>query len=179
MATQKLQLIMDAFPRGDQPYRHWLSRRWSDDGQTALVIAINPNTATDSKDDDTTRFLVRTLRQLDGEFACGGYILVNCCDRRSGKPEELERLPMPSSPGNLETIRQKLQECDFVAASWGTGKYGGPVPEMRQRVAELMRESGKRVISFHPEGSPIYCSQRNKNSKGRWSSTPVLWNGEV
>ena len=65
---QRLQVTMDAFPRGCQPYRHWLSRTWQDGGRTALVIAINPSTATDTTDDATTQFLVRTLQELGGEF---------------------------------------------------------------------------------------------------------------
>jgi hypothetical protein len=60
-------IVGDASPTGRQTYRHWLSRRWDSAAPLALVIGINPNTATESEDDPTTRFLIKLLRPLDGE----------------------------------------------------------------------------------------------------------------
>ena len=84
------EIFRDAFPKGRLPYRHWLSREWSSDGATALVIGINPNDATEMKEDGMSSFLVDLLSKLKGEFACGKYILVNCCDWRERFPGKLE-----------------------------------------------------------------------------------------
>lgn len=176
MAKAKaLQITKDAYPRGSSEYRHWLSRIWSPGGAIALVIGINPNTATDKDEDGMTRFLAQLLSELEGEFACGGYILVNCCDVRSREPKDLKHHPVPYSPSNLDTIRARLAECDFVVASWGTADYGSVVRKLREEISRLVQQSGKRAICFSPTGLPLYCSQTNKNSPGRWSATPVSY----
>jgi hypothetical protein len=171
-------LVKDAFPKGDMPYRHWLSREWSSKGATALVIGINPNSATHCKEDGMTRFLVETLSKLTGRFTCRKYILVNCCDLRERDPTKLLFAKTPSSPKNFDTIRRMLAKSDFVVASWGTTDYGPVVNEFRGKVAALLRVSGKDILCFSPKGHPIYCSRRNKNSRdSRWSSKPVPWSG--
>lgn len=179
MAKLKLQpeIAKDAFPRGRAEYRHWLSRRWAQGGQTALVIGINPNEATDTDDDGMTRFLSRLLRNLDGEYACSGYILVNCCDIRGREPKHLKNCDAPSSASNLKTIAKMLHGCDFVVASWGTTDYGPVVEERRGVLADLLRKSGKRVVCFSTGGLPIYCSQTTKNTSPSWSDAPIPWVG--
>jgi hypothetical protein len=165
----------DAHPRGQSKYRHWLSRSWGD-GPTALVIGINPNTATESDDDGMTNFLTTLLRGLDGKYKCGGYLLVNCCDQRHPKPEQLKTLPAPCSPSNKGTVQRMIAKCAFIVASWGTTHYGECVAVARREIVALVQQSGKGVICFSPLGLPIYCSRTNCNSRdGRWSKTPVPW----
>jgi hypothetical protein len=173
--TKQLRVTKDAYPRGASTYRHWLSRGWSPEGALALVIGINPNAATDTDEDGMTRFLIRLLSELDGEFACGGYVLVNCCDVRGREPRELKNHSAPCTPSNFDTIKARLAECDFVVASWGTADYGPVVGKIREQISELVQQSGKRAICFSPIGLPLYCSQTNKNSPGRWSAKPVPW----
>ena len=168
-------MMRDAYPRGSSPYRHWLSRIWSPEGAVALVIGINPSTATESDEDGMTGFLNRLMPKLGGEFVCGGYILVNCCDARDTDPKKLKNRPRPSSPTNIETIKISLLECDFVVASWGTTDYGPDVSKAREQISQLVVQSGKRAICFSPAGLSLYCSQTNKNTPGRWSETPVEW----
>ncbi|MBC7852140.1 MAG: DUF1643 domain-containing protein [Pirellulaceae bacterium] len=165
----------DANPRGESDYRHWLARTWDPVGAVALVVGINPNTATESEDDAMTGFLTRLLRALEGDYKCGSYILVNCCDIRGRHPKELKDCESPCSPTQMGTIREKLAACHFVVASWGTTDYGRFVSNQRELIKKLIEESGKPVICFSPEGSPIYCSQTSANSPdGRWSKSPVL-----
>jgi len=166
----------DARPRGRQTYRHWLSRTWDATGPVALVIGINPNTATEDQDDGMTSFLTRLLRGLGGDYACGGFMLVNCCDLRHGKPGALQDCPAPVSPRNLAIVREKLCDCDLVVASWGVTDYGPVVENCRERIEALVRRCAKRAICFSPKGLPIYCGPTNANSPdGRWSSVPVVW----
>jgi hypothetical protein len=176
MALQ-LDIISDAEPPGDSKYRHWLSRTWNASGPTALVIGINPNTATKSTDDMMTRFLTTLLRGLDGEYKCGGYILVNCCDIRHPRPEQLQILPdPPCSPSNKITVQTMLARCEFIVASWGTTNYGKIVADARNEIITLVKQAGKKIICFSPRNDPIYCSRTNANSPdGRWSKTPVAW----
>jgi len=163
-----------AYPTGRQAYRHWLSRTWNSSEPVALIIGINPNTATESEDDSMTNFLIELLRGLDGEYKCGGYILVNCCDFRHRQPKELDNVVMPCSETNIHTVEAKLLACDFVVASWGTTKYGKAIEDGRVQMASLVEQSKKRVICFSPRGVPIYCGRRNRNSTdGRWSSKPI------
>ena len=169
-------IVGDAEPKGDSPRRHWLTRRWSA-GPMALVIGINPSKATELRDDQTTRFLTELLRGLNGMYQCGGYALVNCSDIRASKPKLLNDHPAPFSPANFELIKQKLADCDFVVASWGTTFYGAALEDARRQVSEAVRASGKPIICFSPRGLPIHCRRTNKNSKdGRWSDIPVLCN---
>jgi len=163
----------DANPRGKSIYRHWLTRSWGD-GRVALVIGINPNTATDWEDDGMTNFLTSLLRQLDGDFQCGSYILVNCCDYRHNKPSELKNVDAPCSPTNLQTVERNIAKCDFIVASWGTTNYGKVVEDARAAIANLVKGSAKPVICFSPKGRPIHCSRTSANSPdGRWSKTPI------
>lgn len=163
-----------AEPEGLQPYRHWLSRTWDPDLPVALVIGINPHKATESQDDGMTGFLTRLLRGLEGEYSCGGFILVNCFDYRDRTPHTLLEVEQPSSRKNTRTIGQMLKKCDFVIASWGTTAYGDIFDRRRKVMAKKVRASGKPVICFSPHGAPVYCSQTNANSgDGRWSPTPV------
>jgi hypothetical protein len=169
-------VVGQAEPRGHQPYRQWLSRIWEPDLPIALVVGINPNNATEKEDDGMTGFLVRLLRGLEGEFQCGGYILVNCFDYRDRTPKALLDINRPSSTKNTPTIRDKLKTCDFVVVSWGATDYGDIFQKRRTELAKLVRESGKRAICFSPVGAPVYCGQTNANAgDGRWSPTPVIW----
>jgi hypothetical protein len=111
------EVVGQAEPRGHQPYRQWLSRTWEPDLPIALVIGINPNNATEKEDDGMTGFLVRLLRGVEGEFQCGGYVLVNCFDYRDRKPKAILDIDTPSSSRNIPTIRDKLKTCDFVVVS--------------------------------------------------------------
>src|ERR1051325_10714002 len=113
-------IVGDAHPRGMSEYRHWLSRTWDSSGKIALVVGINPNTATESDDDGMTGFLTRLLRTLDGDYKCGGYVLVNCCDIRGRDPKELKNCECPCSSMHMEVMRERLAICHFVVASWGT-----------------------------------------------------------
>jgi hypothetical protein len=165
-----------AYPEGLQLYRQWLSREWDPTLPVALVIGINPHKATEAQDDGMTGFLTRLLRGLDGEFLCGGYILVNCFDYRDRAPTSLLDVPEPSSAKNLPTIRRMVKKCDFIVASWGTTDYGMIFDKRRSGLARLVKASGKPAICFSPRGAPVYCSQTNANSgDGRWSRTPVRW----
>lgn len=163
----------DAEPRGMSTYRHWLSRTWGE-GPVALVIGINPNTATDDDDDGMTNFLTSLLRGLEAPYCCGSYILVNCCDYRHNKPNQLQNVATPCSSNNLRTIQAQIARSAFIVASWGTTDYGKIVCDARNAVAEAVRLSGKPVICFSPKGLPIYCSRTSANSPdGRWSAVPV------
>jgi hypothetical protein len=170
------EVVGQAEPRGHQPYRQWLSRTWEPDLPIALVIGINPNNATEKEDDGMTGFLVRLLRGVEGEFQCGGYVLVNCYDYRDRKPKAILDIDTPSSSRNIPTIRDKLKTCDFVVVSWGNTDYGEMFQTRRKELAKLIKDSGKPAICFSPRGAPVYCSQTNANAgDGRWSSTPILW----
>jgi hypothetical protein len=172
------EIAGDAYPRGYSEYRHWLSRTWDANGATALVIGINPSKATDTVDDPMTGFLVRLMSSLSGDFACGEYVLVNCCDLRSPNPDNLRTEDGACSPENLATIQRFLYECDFVVASWGTTDYGPVVADMRIKIVTLVRESGKKVICFSRKGAPIHCSRRNKNTQVTWSDEPIFWSSK-
>jgi hypothetical protein len=168
-------VVGDAAPPGRQDYRDWLSRTWNEQGGVALVIGINPNDATDSNDDQTTRLLTTLLCQLDGVNQCGSFVLVNCFDRRSNKPEKLKELANPISSIYLDTVQSKLSECDFVVASWGTKRYDAIVANARARIEQIVTASGKRVICFSRKGIPIHCSPGVKNRCEHWSDLPFPW----
>jgi hypothetical protein len=173
-------VIGDAEPRGLKKYRYWLSRVWNQSLPTALVIGINPNTATEFQDDGMTSFLTRFLRQLEGEYQCGGFFLVNCFDYRDRTPKALLNVDQPTSEKNIHVIKRKLEECDFVVVSWGTTAYGKIFEERRKELSRIVRASDKPAICFSPIGAPIYCSQTNANRiDGKWSSKPVSWRYSV
>lgn len=169
-------VVGKAEPGGHQPYRQWLSRTWEPDLPIALVIGMNPNNATENEDDGMTGFLVRLLRRLEGDYRCGGYVIVNCFDYRDRTPKGLLDISKPSSSRNMPTVIDQLKTCDFVVVSWGTTDYGEGFQERRNELANLVRNCGKRAICFSPGGAPVYCSQTNANAgDGRWSTTPVPW----
>ncbi len=168
-------VLGDAYPRGHSTYRHWLSRTWDSLHPIALVIGINPNTATESEEDGMTLFLTRLLKGLKGEYKCGGYVLVNCCDWRGSPPGLLKDVDEPCSEKNIDTIHELLVKCNFIVASWGTTKYGKFLDDCRIAIENLVRRSGKRAICFSRTKTPLYCSRRIKNCNQNWSDTPMPW----
>jgi hypothetical protein len=80
----------------------------------ALVVGINPSTATEEADDVMTGFLTELLRDLDGEYHCGGFMLVNCCDFRDSDPNGFKtEFPAPSAM----TILGRFARNSLSAAS--------------------------------------------------------------
>lgn len=103
-------------------YRHKLSRHVSDDlpHNNLLFIMLNPSTADASLDDPT----IRKCRGFAERFGFSFIDVVNLFDYRATDPRELRKVPVPSSPRNLDVILETASSCEMVICAWGTnGSY--------------------------------------------------------
>lgn len=167
-------IIGDAQPKRKSKYRQWLSRTWDKKAPKVLVLGLNPSHATASSDDKTTEMLTEILSGLTGKYSSGGFILVNCCDYRLTPSDELCRVKKPCTIKNHEVIREELRKCKFVVASWGTTKRYGQIKCCLDVATAILKASGKKIVCFSPDGSPIHCGPINHQYPGRWSDKPRL-----
>ena len=94
-------------------YRPYLSRAWAV-GPVIMWLCMNPSSATNTRDDATSRKLTRHSRRL----GLGKLLLLNVMDYRATDPAELppgeER-----SPQNLNHISRCARHADRIVLAYG------------------------------------------------------------
>jgi hypothetical protein len=108
-------LERDAVISDDGVYRYLLRRVWDYGKPRALVIMLNPSTATAEVDDATIRALVRLLDAL----SYGSYEVVNIFAFRATDPRAIATVDDPVGPYNEDVIRSAIGRCDIVICAWG------------------------------------------------------------
>lgn len=141
-------------------YRPYLSRRWAQ-GDMIMWLCMNPSSATDIVDDDTSRKLTRHSRR----FGFGGLFLLNIMDYRETDPD---RLPegIEQSPINQRLIMKcaRLSAAHILA-------YGGLQKKTvwREYAAQAVETCGDRDFQ---------CTVRNIDGSPRhprmFSANPAL-----
>lgn len=94
-------------------YRFYLSRGWGA-GPTIMWLCMNPSSATDLLDDDTSRKLTRHSRRL----GYGRMFLLNVMDYRATDPD---KLPIGSevSEANIQKIRKCAKKANTIVLAFG------------------------------------------------------------
>ncbi len=104
-------------------YRYLLERSWDPSLETVTWVLLNPSTATDDRDDPTTRRVARFSRSL----GFGGYRLANLFARRATSPRDLFRSADPVGPENHDRLQRLLAAAGAVIAGWGNHGLGAPL----------------------------------------------------
>jgi hypothetical protein len=100
----------------DGRYRYILTRRWSDSGETALWVMLNPSVATASEDDPT---IVRCIGFSKG-FGASALTVVNLFALRATDPKKLLKNPQEAlGPRNQEILEEVLKSANRVIVAWG------------------------------------------------------------
>lgn len=142
-------------------YRYLLWRRWSDEGQMA-VIGLNPSTADESKDDPTVRRCITFAK----DWGYGGLTMLNIFALRSTDPKALYRTEIePIGPENHKYLTYYTTHAGLVLCAWGAhGSLHGRADDVRQ----LLWESapGKtfclgKTKAGHPK-HPLYLAANTK-----------------
>lgn len=98
----------------DSRYRFALWRIWKA-GPTALIIGLNPSTATETIDDPTIR---RCISFMDRE-GFGGFYMLNLFAFRATNPFVMKMEADPIGEGNDEHLRAFAAKTDKVIFAWG------------------------------------------------------------
>lgn len=100
----------------DEQYRSVLQRQWDKTLPLVGFICLNPSTATEQEDDNTTK----KLRKFAKQWGYGGYVLTNIFDIRSTDPSFLYRREVePSSNLNDVFIDEQIKNCKSIVCAWG------------------------------------------------------------
>jgi len=145
-------------------YRYLLTRVWSETGDRALFVMLNPSTADEIKNDPTVERCERRARAL----GFGAFRVVNIFAFRATDPKVMRAHPSPIGPANDAAI---LESCDWasrVICAWGThGAHLGRGSD----VEALIRARGAEPWHLgltkqgHPK-HPLYISY--SRSPERW-----------
>lgn len=114
------------------------------------VIALNPSTADETKDDPTIRRCIDFAKRL----GFGGFCMTNLFAYRSTYPRDLLKVADPIGPDNNENLWRIAMEAGMTICAWGKS-----VPIIRQRadfVSTLLSAGGIELCCLRKnnDGSP-------------------------
>lgn len=101
-------------------FRYELRRVWDESKPLVLFIGLNPSTADDSSDDNTSRVCINYAKR----WGYGGLLLGNLFAYRSTDQSALYTTPDAIGPGNDTWLKKLQSEAKLVVCAWGgTGSY--------------------------------------------------------
>ena len=101
-------------------YRYELRRVWDDSAPLVLFIGLNPSTADDTCDDNTSRVCINYARR----WGYGGLLLGNLFAYRSTDPSALYTAQDPVGPENDVYLGTLQSQAQLVVCAWSnTGAY--------------------------------------------------------
>ncbi|GAB3161815.1 hypothetical protein GCM10027258_79530 [Amycolatopsis stemonae] len=139
-------------------YRYALFRHWGP-GPIALLVMLNPSTATATDDDQTIRRCVAFARRE----GCGSLGVVNLFALRSTDPKRLAEHAEPIGPHNDQVLAAVARLAarlpgSRVIVAWGAG---GQLLDRDQRVAATLTSAGLDLLCLGvtAEGFPRHPSR--------------------
>ena len=117
-----------------------------------LFCALNPSTATETRDDPT----VRRMTGFAWRFDATEMRLVNLFAARATRPDRLWKLDDPVGPLNDSHIEREAEAADIAIAAWGATakarRRAGVVLEIMRRYGPVYRLGGttKEGCPQHP-----------------------------
>jgi hypothetical protein len=114
-------------------YRYELRRVWDGTKPFVLFIGLNPSTADENNDDNTSRVCINYAKRWD----YGGLLIGNLFGYRSRDKEALRQVPDPVGPENDVWLRKLQSEADLVVCAW---TKAGAFMGRSQRVLSLLKE---------------------------------------
>ena len=129
-------------------YRFYLSRGWGE-GPTIMWLCINPSSATDLVDDDTSRKLTRHSRRL----GFGRLFLLNVMDYRATDPDQLP-LGGEVSPANIPEITRCARWADTTVLAFGRLRNRRAWKENARRATDACGGNALMRAVANGDGSP-------------------------
>jgi hypothetical protein len=129
-------------------YRYYLSRKWGE-GAMVMWLCMNPSSATDIVDDDTSKKLTRHSRQ----FGYGGLFLLNVMDYRATKPADLPP-GIERSGRNLHYIKRCANLSAQLIVAYGGLQHKAAWLEYANQALRECPDIEKRCVRHNKDGSP-------------------------
>ncbi|TXH17653.1 MAG: DUF1643 domain-containing protein [Hyphomicrobiaceae bacterium] len=143
-------------------YRYLLRIVWQESGPTAVVVGLNPSTATETKNDPTIERLERWARRN----GYGSLSMLNAYGFRSTDPAGLWTQSDPSGADNDRTIRAEFCRLGVSpVAAWGANIK----PDRQAEILAIARECRVELRCYaltksgYP-GHPLYMSDAQLDS---------------
>lgn len=101
-------------------YRYELRRVWDNSKLLVLFICLNPSTADQEEEDNTSRVCINYAQR----WGYGGLIIANLFAFRSTEPSKLFTIDDPIGPENDLHLKKLSNEATMVVCAWSeTGGY--------------------------------------------------------
>lgn len=148
-------------------YRYFLGRCWDELLPAAMIIGMNPSTATQFVADPTIAKLTRMARRWSPAY--GSLLMTNTFAYRSTDQDGLLKVDDPIGPDNDSYLLETAEKAAIIICAWGSPRS----PKLRPRgdaVAEQLRKAGHdlyalRVTKGRP-WHPLYLPD---------ATEPALW----
>lgn len=128
-------------------YRYALWRRWDERRGVVMIIALNPSTADEARDDPTVRRCLAYAR----DWGYGGLCLTNLFALRATRPAALKTAVDPIGPENDRHLQAAARQADLRVAAWGVnGAHRG------RASAVLSFLSGLHCLRLSRAGYPMH-----------------------
>ena len=145
-------------------YRYDLMRTWEPSGPKALVVMLNPSTATELANDPTIERVERRVQRM----GFGAYRVCNLFAWRATEPKRLLATAAPVGPENDDVLVAACQWGDLIVCGWGNhGEFDGrgmAVEAMLRRTCRPLSHLGL-TRKGHPR-HPLYVP---------YSVAPIEW----
>ena len=162
MPLQTDILSSDAKFSIDQKYRYSLSRVWNPNLPKAVVIGLNPSTATAEQDDPT----IRRCIEFSHREGCGSFMMLNIFAYRSTDPHGLELCKEPIGEENDNYLISTCRDAKLIIAAWGShGKFRNRGLKVRFLFEKNLPD--KRLLCFgkNKDGEPVHPLYQPKDAK--------------
>src|ERR1700731_337339 len=95
-------------------YRYELRRVWDETKPFVLFIGLNPSTADEKEEDNTSRICINYAKR----WGYGGLLMGNLFAYRSTDQKALRSVPDPVGPDNDVWLGKLQSEADLVICAW-------------------------------------------------------------
>lgn len=118
----------------DRVYRFTLWRRWSDGDRYVQFVCLNPSTADENADDQTTIKCMKLARLWGYDALC----MTNLFAYRATDPKVMISFRDPVGFGNDRWLKVVAQQASLVVAAWGlNGRFMGRSKIVRQMLRKF------------------------------------------
>jgi hypothetical protein len=124
-----------------------LRRVWDETKPFVLFIGLNPSTADEKEEDNTSRICINYAKR----WGYGGLLMGNLFAYRSTDQKALRSVPDPLGPDNDVWLGKLQSEADLVICAWTkSGKFIG----RSQHVLSLLKNP--HCLIQGKDGSPLH-----------------------
>ena len=135
----------------DKKYRYELRRVWDDSKPLVLFVCLNPSTADENEDDNTSRVCINFVKSW-GDY--GGLLIGNLFAVRSTSQAGLFSCADPIGHRNDASLKKLQSEAALVVCAWGNS--GGYMQRDKSVLAFLKNPHCLKKLGSGRPGHPLY-----------------------